>query len=542
MPSSTATSTASAVAGLVTDAHGRTESTSPTRAEVGPSPSRALSHHGDGRHAHRPPGHLVECIHAPTSVEEPPTAHVWLACALMRTSWLSAPSAAARRQAAVQRSFAALAVTAVLTQVRGRSRRRLRPPPARARVAASRGATRSVTGALASFYRPPRPAPLRPGRHDHPQPGSDPPIRPSHQGPGPTACSSTRRRIPVATWRSPGSWWFPAGDPAAGWLPDRELGPRDHRRGQRLRPVGHRHLDHPRPGRAPEAPATSWPPPTTAASAHPASTPTSWARARPRTCSTRLGRHGRWSVTRRSNEVAVLGFSQGGQAALFAGEVAPTYAPELFVAGVAAVAPVTSVLDLAPTGEQAAAVRPVGVHRHGPLRVGPPLPDLRAPERADPGRARRPVGGVHVLRRRRGLALRRGVPGPGSSSPDGRTTPPSRRPIGPTSRASSPTSAPILVVQGTADEVVPFEPDHPVRRVDSSAMTSTTRSTTWLEHGPRARPDPRPVDDADQPLAAGPLRRRSDRRLLPPARARDHQVPLTCRTGVDSAVSPDGRR
>src|SRR5665213_3129715 len=53
-----------------------------------------------------------------------------------------------------------------------------------------------------------------------------------------------------------------------------------------------------------------------------------------------------------SNAVAVIGFSQGGQAALFAGEVGPSYAPELFLAGVAAVAPVTSVLDLAPTGDR----------------------------------------------------------------------------------------------------------------------------------------------------------------------------------------------
>ena len=52
-----------------------------------------------------------------------------------------------------------------------------------------------------------------------------------------------------------------------------------------------------------------------------------------------------------SDRVAVLGFSQGGQAALFAGEIAPTYAPDLDLVGVAAVAPVTSVLELAPTGD-----------------------------------------------------------------------------------------------------------------------------------------------------------------------------------------------
>lgn len=50
-----------------------------------------------------------------------------------------------------------------------------------------------------------------------------------------------------------------------------------------------------------------------------------------------------------SNSVVVLGYSQGGQAALFAGQIAPMYAPELFVAGVVAVAPVTSIDELAPT-------------------------------------------------------------------------------------------------------------------------------------------------------------------------------------------------
>lgn len=49
-----------------------------------------------------------------------------------------------------------------------------------------------------------------------------------------------------------------------------------------------------------------------------------------------------------SNTLVVLGYSQGGQAALFAGQIAQSYAPELFVAGVVAVAPVTSLTELAP--------------------------------------------------------------------------------------------------------------------------------------------------------------------------------------------------
>ena len=51
-----------------------------------------------------------------------------------------------------------------------------------------------------------------------------------------------------------------------------------------------------------------------------------------------------------SDEVAVVGYSQGGQAALFASQIAPTYAPELVVVGTVAAAPVTSLDELVPAG------------------------------------------------------------------------------------------------------------------------------------------------------------------------------------------------
>ena len=49
-----------------------------------------------------------------------------------------------------------------------------------------------------------------------------------------------------------------------------------------------------------------------------------------------------------SNQVAVVGYSQGGQAALFAAQIAASYSPELFVAGAVAVAPVTSLDEFVP--------------------------------------------------------------------------------------------------------------------------------------------------------------------------------------------------
>ncbi len=49
-----------------------------------------------------------------------------------------------------------------------------------------------------------------------------------------------------------------------------------------------------------------------------------------------------------SDAVLVLGYSQGGQAALFAGQIAPTYAPDLFLTGAVALAPVAKVTELFP--------------------------------------------------------------------------------------------------------------------------------------------------------------------------------------------------
>jgi pimeloyl-ACP methyl ester carboxylesterase len=49
-----------------------------------------------------------------------------------------------------------------------------------------------------------------------------------------------------------------------------------------------------------------------------------------------------------SSTTLVYGHSQGGQAALFAGQIAPSYAPELHLVGIAAVAPVADVTAMVP--------------------------------------------------------------------------------------------------------------------------------------------------------------------------------------------------
>ena len=156
-----------------------------------------------------------------------------------------------------------------------------------------------------------------------------------------------------------------------------------------------------------------------------------------------------------SNAVVVLGYSQGGQAALFAGELAQSYAPELFVAGVAAVAPVTSVLELAPTGDQpppsgqsaftAMALFAWAQHyRTFPLRKVL-TPAGRAGSSAVSSSC---VDGVASLYDAVS-PTRFFLPG-WQEQPAIQAANQANRPGG------SPTSAPILVVQGTADEVVPF--------------------------------------------------------------------------------------
>jgi len=49
-----------------------------------------------------------------------------------------------------------------------------------------------------------------------------------------------------------------------------------------------------------------------------------------------------------SDDVAVVGYSQGGQAALFAAQIAPSYAPDLTLVGTVAAAPVTSLDEFVP--------------------------------------------------------------------------------------------------------------------------------------------------------------------------------------------------
>jgi len=156
-----------------------------------------------------------------------------------------------------------------------------------------------------------------------------------------------------------------------------------------------------------------------------------------------------------SNAVVVLGFSQGGQAALFAGEIAQSYAPELFVAGVAAVAPVTSVLDLAPTG---ARPPPSGQSAFTAMALFAWSLHYRTFQLQ---KALTPAGlaGIAAVSSSciNGVASVYDAVPPATFFQPGWEQLPGVQAANQANRpGGSPTSAPILVVQGTADEVVPF--------------------------------------------------------------------------------------
>ncbi len=156
-----------------------------------------------------------------------------------------------------------------------------------------------------------------------------------------------------------------------------------------------------------------------------------------------------------SNTVVAVGFSQGGQAALFAGEVAQSYAPELFLAGVAAVAPVASLVELAPrparstTGGQASFVA-MALYAWSQVYGTFGLDSVLTPAgvAASPVIASSCSGAVsHAFDTvPAGRVLRDGW----------EQVPALQAAITANEPGAAPTSAPILVVQGTRDILVPY--------------------------------------------------------------------------------------
>ncbi|WP_312161527.1 lipase family protein [Phenylobacterium sp.] len=155
----------------------------------------------------------------------------------------------------------------------------------------------------------------------------------------------------------------------------------------------------------------------------------------------------RLPAARAGRDVAVLGWSQGGQAALFAGEIASAYAPDLTVRGVAALAPPAVVWhDQIDPFFRAGTPHGYSILSGYGAAYGLPLDML-----TDRGRELTAAAGegcVLELFKQIGRSTAPGVVGDVTAAP-GWTEALQRNDAG--RQASAP---PVLVVQGTADNIV----------------------------------------------------------------------------------------
>ena len=392
---------------------------------------------------------------------------------------------------------------------RPRRRPRRRPPrPPTAPAVSTVG-----TGSLASFYRP-RPATPTPPADDHPGQALIPSLR-SAPGRGPGLPGALP--LPVASGgdlAESGVVVVPGGTPPVGWLPHRELGPRDHRRGHRHAP---RRSTAPRP--IPDLVATARSREIVAATDYRglgrpgvASLPGGHSEAEDVLDAARAARSlvGRCRVQHRGRPRAT---PRAARRRCSPGRSPRPTPPSSFMAGVAAV----GAGDLgaragADRSHLATPPRPVGLHRHGPLRlVARTTGTSRSQRCSPPAGLDRILGRVLVVRRRGGLALRRRADRallPARMGAQARR--PGRQPGQPAGRR--PDSAPILVVQGTADEW------SPTARPPVSSTRQLCRgqydSVDYVADAGR-RPQPGALQDAARRSSSGGSRSRLGRGRSP---------------------------
>jgi dienelactone hydrolase len=152
------------------------------------------------------------------------------------------------------------------------------------------------------------------------------------------------------------------------------------------------------------------------------------------------------------DQVLVAGLSQGGQSALFAGELASSYAPELDVLGVAAAAPaadVEHILPLAAAIDGAAGYLAMGIQGfHAAYPDADPASVLATDAAAKSAAATTQCAGEV-------MDAFRGMSGAEVLAHDPLSMPSLQHLLHENSAGNRPAGAPLLIVQGTADTTIP---------------------------------------------------------------------------------------
>ncbi|HVB94205.1 MAG TPA: alpha/beta fold hydrolase [Acidimicrobiales bacterium] len=156
-----------------------------------------------------------------------------------------------------------------------------------------------------------------------------------------------------------------------------------------------------------------------------------------------------------SDSVIIFGHSQGGQAALFAGQIATSYAPDLFVVGVVAAAPVSNVGNFVPdvpgnTPDPLSAYAVMALYAWSLTYGDMPLSSVFTPSAISTTAALNHVCNDHVT------DTYAGVPTDQIFLPGWKNSPAVQTHLTQNEPGLAPTSAPILVVQGTSDGLIPY--------------------------------------------------------------------------------------
>jgi pimeloyl-ACP methyl ester carboxylesterase len=156
-----------------------------------------------------------------------------------------------------------------------------------------------------------------------------------------------------------------------------------------------------------------------------------------------------------SDSVIIFGHSQGGQAALFAGQISKSYAPDLFVVGVVAAAPVSNVSNFAPdvpgsNSDPLSAYAVMALYAWSLTYGDLPLSSVFTPSAISTTAVLTQTCSDQVTDTYAGVPTDQIFLAGWKSSPAVQTHLTQNEP------GLAPISAPVLVVQGTNDALIPF--------------------------------------------------------------------------------------